>query len=125
MSDRDKAAVVPVVKDLIELGFNIVSTEGTRRALHEHGLEVELVLKLHEGRPNVMDWIKNEKIQLILNTPSGEEARADGRLIRRTALAYKIPIITTIAAARATAAAISSLQSEPLKVKALQDYIAV
>jgi carbamoyl-phosphate synthase large subunit len=125
MSDRDKAAVVPVVKDLMELGFNIVSTEGTRRALQEHGLEVELVLKLHEGRPNVMDWIKNEKIQLILNTPSGEEARADGRLIRRTALAYKIPIITTIAAARATAAAICSLQSEPLKVKALQDHIAV
>ncbi|WP_390883411.1 hypothetical protein [Kovacikia minuta] len=69
-----------------------------------------------------MDWIKNEKIQLIINTPSGEEAQADGRLIRRSALAYKIPIITTIAAARATAAAIRSLQSQPLSVKALQDY---
>ncbi|MBW4523490.1 MAG: carbamoyl-phosphate synthase large subunit [Scytolyngbya sp. HA4215-MV1] len=123
MSDRDKTAVVPIVKDLIAMGFNIVATEGTRHTLQDHGLEVELVLKLHEGRPNVMDWIKNENIQLILNTPSGEEARADGRLIRRTALAYKIPIITTIAGARATAAAIQSLQSEPLNVKALQDYM--
>jgi carbamoyl-phosphate synthase large subunit len=125
MSDRDKTTVVPVVKDLMKLGFNIVATEGTRRALLEHGLDVELVLKLHEGRPNVMDWIKNEKIQLILNTPSGEEARADGRLIRRTALSYKIPIITTIAGAKATAAAIGSLQSEPLTVKALQEHIGV
>ena len=122
-NDRDKQAVVPVVKNLIELGFDIVATEGTRKVLKENGLEVELVLKLHEGRPHVIDWIKNEKIQLIINTPSGEEARADGRLIRRTALSYKIPIVTTIAGAKATAAAIHSLQSQPLEVKALQDYI--
>jgi carbamoyl-phosphate synthase large subunit len=123
MNDRDKGAVVPIVQDLIDLGFEIVATEGTRKTLIEHGLEVQLVLKLHEGRPHVLDWIKNEKIQLIINTPSGEEAQADGRLIRRSALGYKIPIITTIAAARATAAAIRSLQSQPLSVKALQDYI--
>jgi carbamoyl-phosphate synthase large subunit len=122
-SDRDKAAVVTVVKDLLELGFHIVATEGTRKALREHGVTVELVLKLHEGRPNVMDAIKNEKIQLIINTPSGEEAKADGRLIRRTALSYKIPIVTTIAGAKATTAAIRSLQSQSLSVKALQDYI--
>lgn len=123
MSDRDKTGVVPVVKDLIELGFQVVATEGTRKVLKEHGLKVELVLKLHEGRPHVLDAIKNQKIQLIVNTPSGEEARADGRLIRRSALTYKIPIITTIAGAKATAAAIRSLQSKPLEVKALQDYI--
>jgi carbamoyl-phosphate synthase large subunit len=123
MSDRDKTSVVPVVKDLIELGFQVVATEGTRKVLKEHGLKVELVLKLHEGRPHVLDAIKNQKIQLIVNTPSGEEARADGRLIRRSALTYKIPIITTIAGAKATAAAIRSLQSKPLEVKALQDYI--
>ncbi|HEY9655290.1 MAG TPA: carbamoyl phosphate synthase large subunit, partial [Crinalium sp.] len=122
-SDRDKAAVVTVVKDLLELGFHVVSTEGTRKALREHGVTVDLVLKLHEGRPNVMDAIKNEKIQLIINTPSGEEAKADGRLIRRTALSYKIPIVTTIAGAKATTAAIRSLQSQSLSVKALQDYI--
>ncbi|HEY9747482.1 MAG TPA: carbamoyl-phosphate synthase large subunit [Allocoleopsis sp.] len=124
MSDRDKAAVVPVVRDLIDIGFQVVATDGTRNVLREHGLEVELVLKLHEGRPHVLDSIKNEKIQLILNTPSGEEAQTDARLIRRSALSYKIPIITTIAGAKATAAAIRSLQSQPLDVKALQDYIA-
>ena len=123
MSDREKPAVVSVVKDLMELGFHVVATEGTRKVLKEHGLNVELVLKLHEGRPHVLDAIKNQKIQLIINTPSGEDAQAEGRLIRRSALGYKIPIITTIAGAKATAAAIRSLQAQPLNVKALQDYI--
>ncbi len=123
MSDRDKLAVVPVVRDLIDLGFQIIATSGTQKVLEEHGLVVESVLKLHEGRPHVIDTIKNGQIQLIINTPSGEEAQADGKLIRRTALVYKIGIITTIAGAKATAAAIKSLQSQPLQVKALQDYL--
>jgi carbamoyl-phosphate synthase large subunit len=123
MSDRDKTLVVPVIKDFIDLGFKVVATDGTRRVLREHGLDVELVLKLHEGRPNVLDSIKNKQIQLIINTPSGEEAQTDARLIRRTALAYKIPIITTIAGAKATAAAIRSLQTASVSVKAIQDYI--
>ncbi|NEO97784.1 MAG: carbamoyl-phosphate synthase large subunit [Symploca sp. SIO2E9] len=122
-SNRDKPGVVPVVQDLITLGFNVIATEGTRKILQEYGLDVKLVLKLHQGRPNVLDEIKNQHIQLIINTPSGEDAQADGRLIRRTALSYKIPIITTIAGAKATAAAIRSLQLQPLDVKALQDYI--
>ena len=79
-------------------------------------------LKLHEGRPNVLDSIKNQQIQLILNTPSGGDAQADGRRIRRSALAYQVPIITTIAGAKATAAAIRALQSDPMEVKAVQDY---
>ncbi|NJR51417.1 MAG: carbamoyl-phosphate synthase large subunit [Leptolyngbyaceae cyanobacterium CSU_1_3] len=123
MNDREKTLVVPVVKDLMNLGFKVVATEGTRKVLRENGLEVELVLKLHEGRPHVLDSIKNEQIQLIINTPTGEEAVTDDRLIRRTALTYKIPIITTIAGAKATADAIRSLQSEPLTVRALQEYI--
>ncbi|HCF26959.1 MAG TPA: carbamoyl-phosphate synthase large subunit, partial [Cyanobacteria bacterium UBA11049] len=123
MSDRDKTLVVPVVKDFIDLGFKVIATDGTRNVLKENGLNVDLILKLHEGRPHVLDAIKNHQIQLIVNTPSGEEARTDARLIRRTALAYKIPIITTIAGAKATAAAIRSLQSQPLDVKALQDYL--
>jgi len=123
MSDREKPGIVPVIKDLMELGFHVVATEGTRKTLKENGLDVELVLKLHEGRPHILDAIKNQKIQLIINTPTGEDAQADGRLIRRSALGYKIPIITTISGARATAAAIRSLQSQPLEVKALQDYI--
>ncbi|MEB3336472.1 MAG: carbamoyl-phosphate synthase large subunit, partial [Leptolyngbyaceae bacterium] len=124
MNDRDKVAVVPVVRDFIDLGFQVIATEGTRRVLLEHGLtDVALVLKLHEGRPHVLDAIKNESIQLLINTPSGEEAQNDGRLIRRAALTYKIPIVTTISGARASAAAIRTLQSQPLTVKALQEYL--
>jgi carbamoyl-phosphate synthase large subunit len=123
MNDRDKKAAVPVVKELLDLGLKVVATSGTRQTLREHGLEVDLVFKLHEGRPHVGDWIKNQQIQLILNTPVGATAQVDDRSIRRLALAYKIPTITTIAGAKATAAAIRSLQSQPLDVKAVQDYI--
>ncbi|MBD2501992.1 carbamoyl-phosphate synthase large subunit [Anabaena azotica] len=122
MSDRDKAAAIPVVREFIDLGFKVMATFGTSRVLLENGLEVELVLKLHEGRPHVIDAIKNQKIQLIINTPSGEEAQTDARLIRRTGLAYKIPIITTIAGAKATVAAIRSLQNTTLDVKIIQEY---
>ncbi|MEA5535100.1 carbamoyl-phosphate synthase large subunit [Crocosphaera sp. XPORK-15E] len=124
MSDRDKILTVPVVKDLVALGFKVVATSGTQKVLEENGIEgVEVVLKLHEGRPHVIDWIKNKQIQFIINTPSGEESQVDGRMIRRTALDYKLPIITTIAGAKATVAAIRSLQTQPLEVKALQDYL--
>lgn len=124
MNDRDKEAIVPVAKDLVDLGFKIVATEGTKKVLIEHKVKnVELVLKLHEGRPHVVDAIKNKQIQFIINTPnSDEETQTDGRKIRRAALDYKLPIITTIAGAKATVEAIRSLQSEPLQVKALQDY---
>jgi carbamoyl-phosphate synthase large subunit len=123
MSDRDKLATVPVAKDLVELGFKIVATSGTQKVLTDNGIEdVEVVLKLHEGRPHVVDWIKNKRIQFIINTPGGEEPQLDGRKIRRAALDYKLPIITTIAGAKATVAAIRSLQNEELEVKAIQDY---
>ncbi len=121
-NDRDKEMAVPVIRELIELGFEIVATQGTRKVLMEHGLQVEKVFKLHEGRPHVIDWIKNDQIQLILNTPSGEDAYADGQLIRRTALAYKIPLVTTLAGARATVAAIRALQSGMSPPKTIQDY---
>jgi carbamoyl-phosphate synthase large subunit len=122
MSDRDKPLAADVVKEFIKLGFTIMATQGTRQVLQEQGLEILSVLKLHEGRPHVLDAIKNQKIQLIINTPSGEEAHTDSKLIRRTALGYKIPIITTIAGARATAAAIYSLQNTTLDVKVIQEY---
>ncbi len=113
MNNRDKEAIVSVAKDLIELGFKVVATGGTRQALLENGVEdVELILKLHEGRPHIVDWIKNKQIQFIINTPSAEEeAQNDGLKIRRSALDYKLPIITTIAGAKATVQAIRSLQS--------------
>jgi len=123
MNDRDKEMVVPVAQELTELGFTLVATSGTCQVLAQHGLAVTPVLKIHEGRPHVVDQIKNGQIQLIINTPLGDRAQQDDRAIRRTALAYKVPTITTIAAARATAAAIRALQKEPLSVRALQDYL--
>lgn len=122
MNQRDKQLIVPVAKSFIDLGFKVVATTGTRQVLKESGLDVDLMYKLHEGRPHVLDAIKNGQIQLIINTPSGEEAQSDGRSIRRAALTYKIPIVTTIAGAKATAAAIESMQTQPLTVRALQDY---
>ena len=124
MNERDKKAIVPVVQDFIDLGFKIVATAGTQKALQADGIkDVDLILKLHEGRPHVVDSIKNNEIQLIINTPTGEESQTDAQLIRRMALDYRLPIITTIAGAKATVAAIRSLQSEPLEVKALQEYL--
>jgi len=115
--------VVPVIREFIALGFTIMATQGTRKVLQDHGLDIDLVFKLHEGRPHVLDAIKNGQIQLIINTPSSEEnAQSDGKSIRRSALMYKIPIVTTIAGAKATAAAIASIQTKPLSVRALQDY---
>jgi carbamoyl-phosphate synthase large subunit len=123
MNDRDKAAVIPVAKQMATMGLKLIATSGTRAALLDQGLTVDLVLKVHEGRPNIEDAIKNNEIQLIINTPAGSTALEDDRSIRRTALAYKVPIITTIAGAKATAAAIQSLQQHPLQVKSLQEYI--
>lgn len=122
MSDRDKPLAADVIKEFIKLGFTIMATQGTHQILEKAELEVTSILKLHEGRPHVLDAIKNGNIQLIINTPSGEEAHADSKLIRRTALGYKIPIITTIAGARATVAAIRSLQNTTLDVKVIQEY---
>jgi len=122
VNDRDKEAIVPVVRDFLELGFKVTATINTRKVLWEHGVKVDMELKLHEGRPNVLDAIKNQAVQLAIITPSGEEAREDGIKIRRSALAYKVPIITTIAGAKATIAALRSLTQTSFDVKALQDY---
>lgn len=122
VTDRDKAAVVPIVREMIELGFRVIATEGTQRYLCSQGLAVEQVLKIHEGRPHIGDLLKNQQVQLVFNTPSGSEAQTDAQVIRRTALAQKIPVITTLAGARACAAAIASLQQGTLTVKSLQEY---
>ncbi|MGK7887957.1 MAG: carbamoyl-phosphate synthase large subunit, partial [Leptolyngbyaceae cyanobacterium] len=123
MNNRDKQAVVPVAKMFTELGFKLVATAGTRNVLKANGIEADLVLKVYEGRPNIVDAMKNEQIQLVINTPVGEKAQEDDRLIRRTAISYKIPIVTTIAGAKATVNAIRSLQSTPLEVKSIQEYV--
>jgi carbamoyl-phosphate synthase large subunit len=125
ISDREKEAIVPVVKEFLELGFKVVATMGTRRFLWEQGITVDLMLKVHEGRPHILDAIKNQQIQLIINTPIGKAAQVDDRSIRRTAISYKIPTVTTVAGARATVAALRALKEHTLEVSPLQDYHSV
>ena len=122
VNDRDKSGISTVAEAFIELGFKVVATEGTHKILRRNSIESKQVLKVHEGRPNISDVMKNGQIQLIINSPSGEEAKADGKMIRRTALSYKIPVITTLAGAKAAIAAIKSLQTGGISVTALQDY---
>ncbi|MBC7882971.1 MAG: carbamoyl-phosphate synthase large subunit [Anaerolineae bacterium] len=122
VTERDKNHVVPIVKQMIDLGFRVIATEGTQKFLQSQGLPVEKVLKIHEGRPHIADLMKNHEVHLVFNTPSGIEAQTDAQVIRRTALSQKIPLITTLAGARAAAAAIASLQQGPLNVRSLQEY---
>ncbi len=124
VNDRDKEAVVKIAKEFAAAGFGILATSGTHKKLSEAGIGVERILKVHEGRPHVGDAIKNQGIQIIINSPIGEAAQEDDRVLRRTALDYKIPTVTTIAGARATIAAIRSLKDNEMTVKALQDYLA-
>lgn len=120
--DRDKAALVPVAARLIELGFDLIATSGTAKALSESGLNVESVLKVHEGRPNIEDLIRSNQVQLVINTPIGRQAAHDDKYLRRAALDYAVPTVTTLAGARAAVEAISALQNQPtLTIHALQD----
>jgi carbamoyl-phosphate synthase large subunit len=122
VNDRDKSGISTVAEAFVELGFKVVATEGTHKVLRRNSIESKQVLKVHEGRPNISDIMKNGQIQLIVNSPSGEEAKTDGKMIRRTAMAYKIPVITTLAGAKAAIAAIKALQTGGISVTALQDY---
>ena len=119
--DRDKPALVPVARRLSALGFRLVATEGTARAMVEAGLAVEPILKVHEGRPNIEDAIRSGEIQLVINTPVGRQAAHDDKYLRRAAIDYAVPAVTTLAGARAAVEAIAALQGEPLVVNALQD----
>jgi carbamoyl-phosphate synthase large subunit len=120
VSDRDKSQLVELAKQYVELGFQIVATEGTANALAQAGMFVERVYKVKEGRPNVVDLIKGERIQLIVNTPRGQDPFFDERAIRRAAVLHRIPTITTIAAARAAAEGIEALQEHQTTVYPLQ-----
>jgi carbamoyl-phosphate synthase large subunit len=120
--DRDKPALVPVARRLAEAGFALVATAGTAAALSSEGLRVGTVLKVHEGRPNIEDAIRSGEIQLIINTPVGRQAAHDDRYLRRAALDYAVPTVTTLAGARAAVEAIDALQqTRQLNVLALQD----
>ena len=120
--DRDKDSLVPVAARLIELGFDLIATSGTAYALERGGLTVRSVLKVHEGRPNIEDLIRSNQVQLVINTPIGRQAAHDDKYLRRAALDYAVPTVTTLAGARAAVEAISALQDQPtLGIHALQD----
>jgi carbamoyl-phosphate synthase large subunit len=118
----DKPAIIPVVAEFVKLGFGIIATSGTAAVLAKAKLPVTKVFKLREGRPNVLDRVKNGDVDFIINTPSGKIPRQDEVLIRNAALAQKIPIMTTVRAALASANGIRSLQKSKLHVRSLQEY---
>lgn len=106
-----------------KLGFELLATRGTAAELRKHGLAVEEVRKVYEGRPNIVDLLINHEVALVINTASGKHTARDSKAIRRAALTYKTPYCTTIAAARATATAIGSRRDE-IHVETLQEYYA-
>jgi carbamoyl-phosphate synthase large subunit len=122
VKDADKEAIIPVAREYLKLGFEIVSTSGTAEALTRAKIKVTKVFKIHEGRPNVLDRIKNGDINFIINTPSGKIPREHEVVIRNAALAAKIPIMTTVRAALASANGIRSLQKRKVQVRSLQEY---
>ena len=122
VKDTDKESIIPVAREFVRLGFGIISTSGTAKALVEAKIKVKKVFKLHEGRPNVLDRVKNGDISFIINTPSGKIPREHEVTIRNAALAAKIPIMTTVRAAQASANGIRSLQKSKVRVRSLQEY---
>ncbi len=120
--DRDKEAVLPVARQFNDIGYRIVATSGTGTFLEAHGIRAGIVKKVSLGRPNVIDAIKNGKIQLIINSGSGGETVRDGFEIRRAAIKYSIPYATTIAGGLAMSRGIASMAGKALEVKTVQEY---
>ncbi|MCA0399454.1 MAG: carbamoyl-phosphate synthase large subunit [Proteobacteria bacterium] len=124
MRDADKDRILPSIRALVELGFTIVATSGTQRYLADHGIESERINKVLEGRPHIVDAIKNGSIQLVFNTTEGAQALADSRSLRRAALLHKVPYYTTLAGAIAATEGIRAYRGGDLEVRALQEYFA-
>ena len=118
----DKNKIVSLAAELLELGFKILATSGTCKLLEENGLSVTQVNKVLEGRPHIVDAMKDATVELVINTTEGEQSLADSKSIRRTALEMKIPYFTTIAAAEAAISGIKAVGAGPLNVRSLQDY---
>ncbi|MBE9545974.1 MAG: carbamoyl-phosphate synthase large subunit, partial [Proteobacteria bacterium] len=122
VSDQEKQAALEVARRFENLGFKIIATEGTHQFLSENGVSSESILKMHEGRPNIVDAIKNEEIQLVINTPIGKLSKYDDSYIRKAAIKHKVTYITTMAAAIATTRGIEAFHKGQSDVKSLQDY---
>jgi carbamoyl-phosphate synthase large subunit len=121
VNDRDKRQIGPLGKELVELGFKLVATRGTASAFHTAGVACDEVFKVNEGRPNIVDLIKTNKINLIFNTPLGRESFYDEKSIRRAAIRYNIPCITTLSAAHAAVRGIHAITEMKREVNCLQD----
>ena len=122
VTDEDKQAALQVARRLAKLGFRIMATRGTHNFLARNGIQAKLIDKIHEGRPHVVDAIKNKEIHLIINTLSGKLGKHDDSYIRKAAIKYKVPHITTIAAAVAAARGIEALRGGKRDVRSLQSY---
>ncbi len=122
VNNKDKANLLPIARDLAELGFRLIATRGTAAYLRSYGLDVEVVFKVNEGRPNIADEIVNRKVDLVVNTPLGRESFFDDRTVRRAAMMHEVPCITTLTGAAAAVSAIRALRDEGVSVRALQDY---
>jgi carbamoyl-phosphate synthase large subunit len=123
VADRDKKEVIPIARALAEMGYRIFATGGTAQSLRNNSVPVEEVMKLNEGRPNLLDHMKNGAVHLIINTPSGRGSRPDEVRIRVEAVAHRVTCITTISAAHAAVEACKALRAQELTVTALQDRI--
>jgi carbamoyl-phosphate synthase large subunit len=124
VNNGDKPGVLPIARELAQLGFTLTATRGTAAYLRAHGVEVDVVYKVNEGRPNVADHLVNRKIDLVINTPLGRESFFDDRAVRRAATMAQVPCITTLTGASASAAAIRAMRGQGLTVRSLQNYYA-
>jgi len=122
VKDDDKPRIVSIVRKLQELGFGLMATRGTASYLENLKIQCRMVNKVIEGRPHVVDHMKNGEVQLVINTTFGEKEVAQSYSIRRTALVHNVPYYTTISGAKAAVGAIEVLRKEGLSVRALQDY---
>src|SRR5262249_21157286 len=123
--DADKVRILEAVRLLRELGFAVIATSGTQRYLAENGIDAQKVNKVAEGRPHIVDAIKNGEVQLVFNTTEGAPALADSRSLRRAALLHKVPYYTTLSGAVAAAQGIKAYLGGDLEVRALQTYFAI
>src|SRR5207244_13444647 len=120
VSDQDKKQSVDLGKRLTAAGFQIVATRGTVASLAAAGVAAKTVFKIKEGRPNAVDMIKAKKIDLVINTPIGAHSYADEKTIRRAAVQYRVPVITTLSGARAAVSGIEAMQQGAINVSSLQ-----
>ncbi len=122
IADRDKQRILEAAGNFRDMGFRILSTGGTKKYLEENNIESTLILKVHQGRPNIVDAIKNKEIDLVVNTPAGRLSEYDDSYIRKNAIKYRIPYITTTSAALAATKGIKDRMEGEYKVRSLQDY---